>query len=140
MRRRERLARYGLSEKDFDRLVASQDGACAICRREPPEGVNLAVDHSHADGRVRGLLCGPCNAGLGMFGDDPERLQAAIDYLRYIEDTYADACSKCWTGDAIPPLSTERQGTDGLIASYRCPRCGDDWTCWWARTLLVLTP
>lgn len=138
MRRRERLARYGLTEEDYDRLVASQDGACAICRREPPEGTNLAVDHSHADGRVRGLLCGPCNVGLGMFRDDPALLRAAIDYLRYIEDTYTDECPQCCR--AAVPLRTVKESTDGLIASYRCARCDHDWTCWWGRTLLVMVP
>lgn len=69
---------YGMTLEEYDGLLARQDGLCAICR-EPmarPE-----VDHDHGDGHVRGILCGPCNRGLGYFRDDPKRLRAAIGYL-----------------------------------------------------------
>jgi hypothetical protein len=65
-----------------------QKGTCAICRK--PEVVmdkkvgrlrNLAVDHCHGKGHVRGLLCQGCNQGLGNFKDSPEILLAAIKYL-----------------------------------------------------------
>lgn len=77
---------YGLTPEDFERLLEQQDNRCAICGtaewgssgRWPGKP---HVDHDHATGRVRGLLCGSCNYGLGAFRDDLERLHAAIQYL-----------------------------------------------------------
>jgi hypothetical protein len=70
--------RYGIGAKDVDRLIAEQGGVCAICGRPAPEH----VDHDHATGVVRGVLCFNCNGGLGQFRDAPEFLAAAIEYLR----------------------------------------------------------
>lgn len=61
-------------------MLATQGGRCAICR-ELPGRKALHVDHDHASGRVRGLLCFRCNAGLGNFRDDPGTLKAALSYL-----------------------------------------------------------
>lgn len=69
---------YGISLRQKQAIEARQDGHCAICRQAVP----LHLDHNHADSRVRGMLCGPCNRGLGCFNDDPARLHAAADYLR----------------------------------------------------------
>ena len=60
---------------------------CALCRRTAEEARTsdrikaLSVDHCHETGAIRGLLCGPCNTGIGMLGENPERLTAAADYL-----------------------------------------------------------
>ena len=84
-RRAHGLRKYGLTVKEFDALAAAQGGRCAVCSQKPKEGDrkrNLAVDHEHATGRIRGLLCDACNIGLGMFRDDPRRLRAAIAYLK----------------------------------------------------------
>lgn len=74
-------ATYGLAEGDYDRLYQYQGGVCAGCRRATGRTKRLAVDHHHATGEVRGLLCGPCNQVLGRYRDDPSTLQRLIDYL-----------------------------------------------------------
>jgi hypothetical protein len=71
---------YGLSTADYNAMLRQQNGACAICRRTSAE--RLCVDHCHKTNRVRGLLCRKCNTGLGCYGDDPERIAAAIAYLQ----------------------------------------------------------
>lgn len=73
--------KFGLTVEDYDRMVAEQEGSCAICRRPCQTGRRLAVDHCHKTGAVRGLLCHSCNLGIGKLGDDPERLLSAARYL-----------------------------------------------------------
>ena len=72
--------KFGISLEDYDRLLAEQGGGCAICSDPPEPGGNLHVDHDHADGRVRGLLCVRCNNGLGQFKEEPELIQKAVSY------------------------------------------------------------
>lgn len=74
------LRRYGLTVADYERMCAAQEGRCAICAR--PSSTRLHVDHCHATGRVRGLLCYRCNHGIAkFFSEDPARLRRAADYL-----------------------------------------------------------
>lgn len=54
------IRRYGLTPAQYDSLVARQRGACALCSVRPP--YRLLVDHDHSTGRVRGVLCRPCNS------------------------------------------------------------------------------
>ena len=79
---------YGITHDDYDRMFAEQGGVCAICGTSPPPGSFLSVDHDHKTGKVRKLLCNPCNQGLGAFGDDIDRMVAAVQYLReHAEDS-----------------------------------------------------
>ena len=77
--------RYGITVEDYDRMIEVQEGVCAICKTNTSggRGINsrLAVDHNHTTGEIRGLLCSMCNQGLGMFKDNFELLQKAINYL-----------------------------------------------------------
>lgn len=61
--RERRLARYGLTVEDYEKLLKAQGGVCAICGR-PPKKQRLAVDHDHLTKRVRGLLCAFCNGRI----------------------------------------------------------------------------
>lgn len=71
---------FGLTQADYDALLAAQGGGCAICRRKP-EKISLHVDHDHQTGEVRSLLCFRCNGGAGQFKEDVDLLARAIDYL-----------------------------------------------------------
>ena len=75
------MNRKGLSESQKF-YVMEHDGYCEICGG-PPTGrtKRLSIDHDHATGAFRGLLCGHCNTGLGMFKDNPNLLEKAIQYL-----------------------------------------------------------
>lgn len=91
---------YGITVEEYDEMRAAQEYRCAICQRHEDElprhlgrptsdglqvlGRALVVDHCHREGRVRKLLCHPCNQGLGMFEEDPERLEAAARYVREV--------------------------------------------------------
>lgn len=66
---------YGITREEYDAMVARQEGKCLVCLQE------LYIDHDHATGKIRGLLCNRCNAGLGFLGDDVERVRAAARYL-----------------------------------------------------------
>lgn len=72
------LRKRGLAPDDYERLLMEQGAACAICRREAP----LVIDHDHASGVARGLLCKSCNATVGIM----EKRSAIFDAARsYIE-------------------------------------------------------
>ena len=81
MRDYQRLKMTGFSPEDYSRCYKAQKGRCAICNRR--HALNrLHADHCHKKGTKRGLLCGGCNRGLGLFADSPQRLQQAAVYLR----------------------------------------------------------
>lgn len=75
--------KYGITLERYDEMLAAQGGVCAICAQpeQRKETANLAVDHCHATGEVRGLLCSNCNRAIGLLADDPERLRSAAEYL-----------------------------------------------------------
>lgn len=70
--------KYGLDAQEWYALLEKQEGVCKICENRPPG----AVDHDHATGKVRGLLCKPCNGILGNWHDSPNVAERAASYLR----------------------------------------------------------
>lgn len=77
---------YGIDVNEYQRIYDLQDGRCAICEKKNIEVAknhkkNLSVDHCHASGKIRGLLCDSCNRGLGLLGDDAINLFRAFLYL-----------------------------------------------------------
>jgi hypothetical protein len=82
---------YGLTKERYDAMVLAQNGVCAICGC-PPQGFSgrskrkvLVVDHAHATGKIRALLCGKCNTLLGHANEQISVLKRAIAYLEYHE-------------------------------------------------------
>ncbi len=73
--------KYRISEKDFERMFRSQNGACAICESVSLSGKRLHIDHNHVTGKVRGLLCQPCNHMIGNAKEAMIILYKAADYL-----------------------------------------------------------
>lgn len=74
--------KYGLSEISLLTMLDSQNNQCKICLANITIlGRSMCVDHCHATGKVRGLLCHKCNIGIGMFEDDVKRMGRAMDYL-----------------------------------------------------------
>jgi hypothetical protein len=74
---------YGISRREWEALFVAQGKRCGICgRADYGAAKGWHTDHDHETGRVRGILCGACNRGLGQFGDSPDVLAAARKYLR----------------------------------------------------------
>jgi hypothetical protein len=66
---------------EIDKFYKAVAGKCEICGKQA-EKRNLALDHCHRTGALRGILCMKCNLGLGYYMDSPELLAKAIEYLR----------------------------------------------------------
>jgi hypothetical protein len=89
--RKRTLTRHGITQDDWDAMLARQGGVCAICQADDPAGRgrlwHIDHDHAHCPGPngcaecFRGLLCHNCNVGLGNFKDDPALLARGIRYL-----------------------------------------------------------
>lgn len=75
---------YGITLDDYNAVLKKQRGRCAICGSKDPRGrASFAVDHDHNTGTIRGLLCIPCNLGIGNLNDDPKVLQKAARYIKF---------------------------------------------------------
>jgi hypothetical protein len=126
-RRREREAylrkRYGLTVQDYNEMLLAQGGRCAICGTDKPplaseassSGLSFSIDHDHQTGAVRGLLCAPCNFGIGNLGDDPARLRAAARYLE-------EAATRAELPHRVPQRRLENVDGSAKVAELRAGR------------------
>lgn len=77
------MATYGITAEQYQQIYDAQGGYCYICRRARGLKKRLSIDHCHATGTVRGLLCQRCNRDvLGHLRDDPDAALRIVDYLR----------------------------------------------------------
>lgn len=74
--------KYGVTREWYEATLAAQGGVCAVCGKDPEKSARrFAVDHDHASGEPRGVICKDCNNGLGHFRDNPDILMSAAAYL-----------------------------------------------------------
>lgn len=87
--------RFRITGEDYTAMLAEQNGACAVCKKQEThtyksgKAKDLAVDHDHATGSVRGLLCFNCNQGIGRLKDDPMLLRRAALYIEHYAAEHA---------------------------------------------------
>lgn len=124
-----RLAlKYGITTEKYRQMLESQNGCCAICKRnQEEEPFMMSVDHSHVNNSVRGLLCKKCNTMLGLVDDNIETLTTAIEYLRHHNLTTSPIIPIVLPYLPPPPVSdgtrkkmsenhwTKRGGTHGML-------------------------
>lgn len=83
---------YGITPEVFHLMWERQQGKCAICGtgfdKDKPK--SYAVDHCHATGKARALLCGGCNWGLGCFRENPQAMAQAIRYIEHFKKAYSE--------------------------------------------------
>jgi hypothetical protein len=79
--------RYGIEPEEYEALRIAQDGRCAVCDIPStdligtPRHRSLHIDHDHASGAIRGLLCNGCNRAIGYISNDPRVAAAMAEYL-----------------------------------------------------------
>jgi len=77
------VLKYGITFDGFKTILKAQNFSCAICGVHQTElNYRMAVDHDHSTGKVRGLLCRPCNHAIGLLKDDPRNAARASEYLK----------------------------------------------------------
>ena len=132
--------RYGITPDDVDTMHAYQGGLCALCNQ--PMGKTTAdrhgkdrmkerhIDHDHETGKVRALLCGTCNLGLGTFGHSPERLRRAADYIEHHNGSFQSALrpkvvSREWVGELVEMARWgDKDGGYARVKSRLCSELG----------------
>lgn len=80
--RRKGWRRAGIDPVAAEAALAAHDGCCACCGVGAPGGKGWCVDHDHATGRIRGIICNACNLAIGKLGDTLEGVLRAVKYLQ----------------------------------------------------------
>jgi len=80
--------RYKITIPERDKMLSDQGGLCLICSRPinfdrtaGSKDTTANIDHCHSTGKVRGILCWPCNVGIGKLQDNPKYLRIAAEYI-----------------------------------------------------------
>lgn len=74
---------YGLTLSRYNEVLKKQDGKCAICGVDQSKtNRRFGVDHDQVSGRIRGIICGRCNRGMGYLQDNAEICESAARYIR----------------------------------------------------------
>jgi hypothetical protein len=111
---------YGISPAEYEVLLAKQGGVCATCGKSSKK--TLCVDHCHATGTIRGLLCGKCNTGFGCFKDSQAAMMAAIAYLGGSKgERTGAAAQRALAARAAMPAGRARMILE--VEPYRPDRC-----------------
>jgi hypothetical protein len=74
--------RYGIDLETYEAHMAAPDGVCPCCGKTGRK--KMCLDHDHATGAIRGVICSACNSGIGLLGDDLAGLHRAIAYLERV--------------------------------------------------------
>jgi len=81
---------YGITVPEYNLMLEQQNYACALCgKTEQEAGRRLCVDHDHATGKVRSLLCRSCNSMIGYAKDSPELLNKGAAYVEQAKEIVA---------------------------------------------------
>jgi hypothetical protein len=110
------IREYGVRREAVEEIRAKQGDRCALCGQQHPEH----LDHDHANGFVRALLCQRCNFALGLMRDDPSLLRAAADYIEIHRIRHTVAARRDGSGSADgapegpgrpgePPVGSQRR-------------------------------
>lgn len=115
---------YGISIEVFDALYESQDGRCVLCLKKFIDEKSAHVDHCHDSGRVRGLLCYPCNKALGQLGDSKESIRRVLAYVDFARIMMGPATARTLSRAGIEstplmdwrlPLAVSRAAEHGVF-------------------------
>ena len=84
---RSRVRKYGITLEEYQERMSSSD-SCQMCGKTEKDGVLLCYDHDHTSNEFRGILCSPCNSGLGLIGDYLENVEHAVNYLKGVKNEF----------------------------------------------------